>query len=46
MGYELSASHFSDEGRDMVRKQMKKYYEMEELVLNEDLYHTENPMGY
>ena len=43
-GYELDTSHFSDEDRSIVRKQIEEYHEMEDLILNGDLYRTENPM--
>jgi len=43
-GYELDTSHFSDEDRAVVRKQVEEYHEIEDLILNGDLYRTENPM--
>jgi alpha-galactosidase len=43
-GYELDTSHFSDEDRAVVSKQVEEYHEIEDLILNGDLYRTENPM--
>ena len=43
-GYELDTSHFSEKDRAMVYRQVEEYHEMEELILNGDLYRTENPM--
>ena len=43
-GYELDTSHFSDEDRAVVHKQVAEYHGMEDLILNGDLYRTENPM--
>lgn len=43
-GYELDTSHFNDEDRVVIRKQVQEYREMEELILSGDLYRTENPM--
>lgn len=43
-GYELDTSQFSDEDRAVVRKQVEEYHDMEDLILNGDLYRTENPM--
>lgn len=43
-GYELDTTAFSDEDRECVRRQIEEYHEIEELVLDGDLYRTENPM--
>ncbi len=42
-GYELDTSNFTDEDREMVKHQVADYKEMQDLVLNGDLYRFENP---
>ena len=42
-GYELDTSVFTDDDREEVRKQVEAYKEIERLVLEGDLYRTEDP---
>ena len=42
-GYELDTTAFTDKDRDAVRDQIKKYKNMEALVLEGDLYRLDNP---
>ncbi len=42
-GYELDASNFTDEDREMVREQIKEYKKDESLVLEGDLYRLKDP---
>ena len=42
-GYELDTSDFTDEDRALTASQVEEYKGMEELVLNGDLYRTEDP---
>lgn len=42
-GYELDTSYFTDEDRRLTREQVSEYKEMEDLVLEGDLYRTDNP---
>lgn len=42
-GYELDTSSFTDEDREMVKNQIAEYHEMEDLVIEGDLYRIENP---
>ena len=42
-GYELDTSNFTDEDREMVKEQIAKYKEMQDLILKGDLYRFENP---
>ena len=41
-GYELDTSSFTDEDRETTKAQVEDYHGMEELVLNGDLYRTED----
>ena len=43
MGYELDTSLFTDEQRQETRAQIEEYKEMEDLVLEGDLYRIDNP---
>ena len=42
-GYELDTTEFTDEDRDMVRRQIEEYHTMEDLIIEGDLYRVENP---
>ena len=42
-GYELDTSEFTDEDRERTRLQVEEYKKMERLVLDGDLYRTEDP---
>lgn len=42
-GYELDTTCFTDEDREAVRVQIKEYHEMEDLVIEGDLFRIENP---
>ena len=42
-GYELDTSSFTDEQRTLTRAQVEEYKAMESLVLEGDLYRTDNP---
>ncbi len=42
-GYELDVSDFTDEERAMVRDQVQNYLQDEDLILNGDLYRTDDP---
>lgn len=42
-GYELDTTRFTEEERKAVREQVTQYRQMEDLVLQGDLYRTENP---
>lgn len=42
-GYELDTTTFTDEDREAVRAQVSAYREMQELVLNGDLYRIDSP---
>ena len=42
-GYELDSSKFTDADREMVKKQVQQYKDMQSLVLEGDLYRFENP---
>lgn len=42
-GYELDTSSFTDEDRARTKQEVAEYREMEKLVLEGDLYRTENP---
>jgi alpha-galactosidase len=42
-GYELDTTVFTDEDREMVRRQIADYREIEDLVINGDLYRIDNP---
>ena len=42
-GYELDTTVFTDEDRAMVRKQIEDYKQIEDLVINGDLYRIDNP---
>ena len=42
-GYELDATYFTDEDRDAVRAQIEEYKEIEDLVIEGDLYRIDNP---
>ena len=44
-GYELDASAFTDEDRETVRRQILEYKETESLILEGDLYRTDDPMN-
>lgn len=43
-GYELDTTCLSDEDKIKIAYQVAEYHEMEDLVLNGDLYRTENPL--
>lgn len=43
-GYELDCSDFTDADREQIKKQVAEYRHMEKLLLDGDLYRTENPM--
>lgn len=43
-GYELDTTVFAKEDKEKVRRQVAEYRKMEDLVLQGDLYRTENPM--
>ena len=43
-GYELDTSVFTNEDRELTRRQIAEYKEMEPLILEGDLYRTDNPM--
>lgn len=42
-GYELDPTFFTEEEKETVKKQIKAYKEMADLVLDSDLYRTDNP---
>ncbi len=42
-GYELDTTVFTDEDREMVKKQIADYRVIEDLVINGDLYRIDNP---
>ena len=42
-GYELDTTVFTDEDREMVKKQIADYRRIEDLVINGDLYRIDNP---
>ena len=42
-GYELDTSDYSDEDKEITRKQIEEYKQIEDLILNGDLYRTEDP---
>lgn len=42
-GYELDTSKWSEEDKEMIRRQVNDYKEMEDLILNGDLYRLDNP---
>ncbi len=42
-GYELDTSDFTEDDRKMVKEQIAKYKEMQDLILKGDLYRFENP---
>ena len=43
-GYELDTSVFTEEDRELTRAQVAEYKAMESLILEGDLYRTDNPM--
>ena len=43
-GYELDTSSFTDEDRALTTAQVKEYKEMEDLVLEGDLFRLDNPL--
>ena len=44
-GYELDTSVWTDEDKEMVKKQVADYKNMQDLVLNGDLYRLDNPFN-
>ena len=42
-GYELDTSNFTDDDKEMVKQQVADYKEIQDLILNGDLYRFENP---
>lgn len=42
-GYELDTSNYSQEDREITRQQVEEYKEMERLIMEGDLYRTEDP---
>ena len=44
-GYELDTTKFTDEDKELTRKEVEAYIAMQELIINGDLYRTEDPFN-